>query len=137
MLEVLRVDCNCVVIFLTGKPIPTTWTTLSETALKDAWEIVVPWGHTVNWAAGDEIIIATTGDRKSQAESEKHTIESITQDGDNAKIHLVKQLAYTHTGVSETYGDKTVDFRAEVGLLTRTILIRGKNHNYNLITILT
>ena len=76
-------------------------------------------------------MIATTAHRHSQAESEKHTILSIDEsaDGTEAILTLEQPLVYTHTGEDETYdgpvGTVTVPFRAEVGLLTRSILIRG------------
>lgn len=65
--------------------------------------------------------------RHSQAENEKRTIASVSADG--MHITLTKPLNYTHLGITTTLPDGTVfEARAEVGILTRNILIRGSDN---------
>lgn len=54
-------------------------------------------------------------------------IASVSADG--RTLTLTKPLRYTHLGVSVTLPDGTVfEARAEVGLLTRNIVVRGSNN---------
>ncbi len=54
-------------------------------------------------------------------------IASVSADG--RTLTLTKPLEYTHLGVSVTLPDGTVfEARAEVGLLTRNIVVRGSNN---------
>ncbi|KAM4704928.1 fibrocystin-L [Rhinophrynus dorsalis] len=110
---------------LHGQPIPITWTRLAQTAEAGASSLILQ--DSVTWKVGDEIILASTGHRHSQNESEKRTIKSISPDGRN--LTLSEPLKYKHLGISVTLPDSTVfEARAEVGLLTRNILIRGSNN---------
>lgn len=55
------------------------------------------------------------------------TITSVSSDG--KVLTLDTLLNYTHLGVSVTLPDGTVfEGRAEVGLLTRNIVVRGSQH---------
>ncbi|CAL1525941.1 unnamed protein product, partial [Lymnaea stagnalis] len=104
---------------LYGNPITVVWTRLAETAT--AGSKILNLIHSVDWKPGDSIVIATTGDRNSQKESEVRTIEAVN----NNQVTLKDALIYTHLGMSGEWGGKTVEFRAEVGLLTRNIVVRG------------
>lgn len=54
-------------------------------------------------------------------------IASVSADG--RTLTLTEPLGYTHLGVSVTLPDGTVfEGRAEVGLLTRNIVVRGSNN---------
>lgn len=65
--------------------------------------------------------------RHSQRENEKRTIASVSADGIN--ITLSNPLNYTHLGITVTLPDGTLfEARAEVGILTRNILIRGSDN---------
>lgn len=65
--------------------------------------------------------------RHSQGENEKRIIASVSADG--MSITLTRPLNYTHLGITVTLPDGTVfEARAEVGLLTRNILIRGSEN---------
>lgn len=65
--------------------------------------------------------------RHSQGENEKRTIASVSADG--MHITLTRPLNYTHLGITTTLPDGTVfEARAEVGILTRNILIRGSEN---------
>ena len=75
-------------------------------------------GDWPDWSVGDEIVIASTDFNMEQAETARITAIS------NGKISLDKSLEYMHFG-EITYG---VDERAEVGLLTRNIVVRGADN---------
>uniref|UniRef100_UPI00398F2CC2 PKHD1 like 1, tandem duplicate 1 n=1 Tax=Pristiophorus japonicus TaxID=55135 RepID=UPI00398F2CC2 len=110
---------------LHGLPVPVTWTHLSQTA--DAGTSTLILQKAVTWRPGHEIVIASTGDRHSQRENEKRTIEAVSANGQT--LNLTEPLNYTHLGVSVTLPDGIVfEGRAEVGLLTRNIVVRGSNN---------
>ena len=77
----------------------------------------------VEWNVGDEIVIASTGHHHSQSENEKHTIAAISSD--KMTLTLASQLESEHLGVEETFSGTKVQFRAEVGLLTHNVVVRG------------
>nr|XP_055075555.1 fibrocystin-L-like [Misgurnus anguillicaudatus] len=113
------------VLDLHGIPVPVTWTRLSQTAQNGSSTLTLM--DAVTWKTGDEIVIASTGDRHSQRENELRSIASVSADG--RTLTLTKPLTYTHLGVSVTLPDGTVfEARAEVGLLTRNIVVRGSNN---------
>ncbi|XP_043922184.1 fibrocystin-L [Protopterus annectens] len=113
------------VLDLHGMPVPVVWTRLAVTALKGSSTLVLM--QSVTWKAGDEIAIASTGNRLSQSQNEKRTIANVSADGKT--LSLTEPLNYTHTAVSVPLPDGTVfEGRAEVGLLTRNILIRGSTN---------
>jgi hypothetical protein len=78
----------------------------------------------VEWNIHDEIIIATTGGRHSQRENEKMKISQIS--ADKRTLTLESNLEYTHLGTATQLGGTNVEFRAEVGLLTHNVLVRGE-----------
>lgn len=69
--------------------------------------------------------------RHSQRENEVRKITAVAQDG--LTLTLNEPLKYTHLGVSVTLPDGTIfEARAEVGLLTRNIVVRGsQNQEWN------
>jgi cell surface hyaluronidase len=95
----------------------TSWTKLAATANKGDKTITLL--DATDWRAGDTIVIASTDFDYRQAE--KFTIQSVS----GTTVTLDKAVAYTHYGQLQTYNGRTVDERAEVGLLTRNIVIRG------------
>ncbi|KAM4688908.1 fibrocystin-L [Discoglossus pictus] len=110
---------------LHGLPVPVTWTRLAQTAEAGTSTIILQ--QSVTWKAGDEIVIASTGHRHSQQESEKRTIMAISADGTN--VTLTEPLNFKHLGISVTLPDKSIfEARAEVGLLTRNIVVRGSTN---------
>ncbi|MBN3294523.1 PKHL1 protein, partial [Polypterus senegalus] len=111
------------VLDLHGIPIPVTWTRLAQTA--NAGSSTLQLQQPVTWNVGDEIVIASTGNRLSQGENELMVIQSISPDGKT--LTLTQPLQYTHLGVSVTLPNgKVFEARAEVGVLTRNIVVRGK-----------
>uniref|UniRef100_A0A667X934 PKHD1 like 1, tandem duplicate 2 n=1 Tax=Myripristis murdjan TaxID=586833 RepID=A0A667X934_9TELE len=113
------------VLDLHGIPVPVPWTHLAQTATNGSVTLTLM--KEVTWKAGDEIVIASTGHRHSQRENEVRRIASVSDDGKT--LTLTEPLEYTHLGVSVTLPDGTVfEGRAEVGLLTRNIVVRGSQH---------
>lgn len=100
---------------------PLTWTRLAATAA--AGDTSIELTHPVEWNVGDEIVIAATGHHHSQSENEKKTITAISEDKMN--LTLDSALEADHLGTEETFDGTLVEFRAEVGLLTHNVVVRG------------
>ncbi|KAI5615922.1 fibrocystin-L precursor [Silurus asotus] len=110
------------VLDLHGIPIPITWTRLAQTASNGSNTLVLM--DSVTWKVGDEIVIASTGARHSQQQNEVMKIASVSPDGQT--LTLTSPLSYTHLGITVTLPDGTMfEARAEVGVLTRNIVVRG------------
>lgn len=75
----------------------------------------------VDWRAGDRIALASS--RFNPREVDLVTIAAVLPDG--RTINLTSPLQYRHYGERYSVGDWTADLRAEVGHLTRNIVIRG------------
>lgn len=111
---------------LWGKPLNTTWTQLGKTANIDDDEILLL--SFVDWTAGSKIVISST--TTNPFEAEEATILSITQSNDGTLVKLTEPLIYQHSGISDKINGKTLEYRAEVGLLTRNIVIEGAVNEY-------
>ncbi|XP_076825620.1 fibrocystin-L-like isoform X2 [Clavelina lepadiformis] len=110
---------------LHGRHILNPWSVLAATADVGATQITLTL-PAINWQVGDEIVIASTGTRHSQKENEKRKISNISPD--LLTITMDSALEYKHLGVTEVLADGTeVEFRAEVGLLSRNVVFRGTN----------
>eukprot|EP01121_Diplochlamys_sp_Union-15-3_P010039 TRINITY_DN2772_c0_g1_i3.p1 TRINITY_DN2772_c0_g1~~TRINITY_DN2772_c0_g1_i3.p1 ORF type:complete len:904 (-),score=171.24 TRINITY_DN2772_c0_g1_i3:861-3572(-) len=105
-----------------------TWTQLDGTVLKGATDIVLE--DDVDWRVGETIIIATTDfedfnedPNYPPSQSEKRVILARP----NSKTVTVDPLNYMHWGDFWEGGkhNEKIDIRAEVGLLTRNIVIKG------------
>lgn len=77
----------------------------------------------VEWNVGDEIVIASTGHRQTQRENEKKTITA--KSSDNMTLTLDTSLEAEHVGVEEIFDGTLVEMRAEVGLLSHNVVVRG------------
>jgi len=107
-----------------GMQYAPTWTRLAMTAQKGDTIIFVQ--DLVNWQSGQSIFITTTElkDSRDYTHNELKTIKKVykTSLGDNvAAIELNSALAHNH------YGGK--EYQAEVGLISRNILIQGDSSN--------
>ena len=98
---------------------PKTWTLLGETANADSDEITL--SETVDWEVGDEIVITSTSFDAYQTET--FQIKGISNN--RLILTLNASLKYTHLGVEETVGSVSYSIRAEVGHLTRKIVIEN------------
>ncbi|XP_053372863.1 fibrocystin-L-like [Mercenaria mercenaria] len=105
------------------RKVPLTWTRLSSTA--SAGSSTLELQDPVEWNVGDEITIACTGHKHSQSENEKKTISSISSD--KRTLTLDSALEATHWGTQETFDGTNVEFRAEIGLLTHNVVVRGNS----------
>ena len=95
----------------------TSWTKLNATAAAGGKQLVV--NGPVDWEAGDRLVVASTDFDPMQAEELMVTGVSGTQ------VTVQNALRYTHWGTVQTFAGKPVDERAEIGLLTRSIVIQG------------
>lgn len=98
-----------------------TWTRLASTATVGSSTLELK--DPVEWNIGDEVVIASTGHKHSQSENEKGTIASIS--ADKQTLTLETPLGASHWGTEETFDGTVVEFRAEVGLLTHNVVVRG------------
>lgn len=96
----------------------TDWTQLAVTAQAGASELRLA-EPPRRWAAGDLLVVAPSGYDPREAEA----VEIAGIDG--RVVTLTEPLAYEHYAGIETYGERELDMRAEVGLLTRNIVFRG------------
>ncbi|MEM8862771.1 MAG: G8 domain-containing protein, partial [Chloroflexota bacterium] len=94
-----------------------SWTQLNAHA--DAGSTSITLAETVNWEAGDQIVIAPSG--FDPYEAEQVTVTAV----DGNQVSFTPALQFDHWGTIQTYEGKEVDQRAEVGLLTRNIRIQG------------
>ena len=84
---------------------------------------------SINWSVGDQIVIASS--TRDYRDEEVRTIASIADIGDGTQIiAFALPLSKRHYGEIETYQndirDYSIDMRAEVAVLNRTIKIQGE-----------
>ena len=108
-------------LWLHGKPKDVYWTRLAATA--NAGDSFIILQVPVDWRVGDEIVIASTS--FETRETEKFRIAGLSRDRRN--VTLDGALKYKHRGESHTAGEWNYTLSAEVGLLTRNIVIEGAN----------
>ena len=106
---------------LHGKPIPITWSRLSRTANVNDTEITIE--HEVNWSVGDEIVIATTG--FGPVGNERVLITSVSVGNGLTELGINPALEYEHLSFVMSNGEEDLHLKAEVGLLTRNIVVEG------------
>ncbi|XP_071946075.1 fibrocystin-L-like [Antedon mediterranea] len=106
---------------LHGIPIPVTWTYLAETAEVGATTLDLE--KPVSWNVGDQIVIASTGERHSQRENEMVEITAISNDG--TQLTIDPALKYEHISIEQTIDGVLLSTKAEVGVLTRNVVVRG------------
>ena len=104
-------------LMLHGQNRQVIWTNLAKTVLQgsDIIEVI----DTPDWNVGDVIVIASTS--FEMLHTEKIQIVDISQN----TITLNGTLQYKHLGEETTVDGHTYIQRAEVGLLTRNIKIKG------------
>lgn len=76
---------------------------------------------SVTWKVGDDVILTSTS--RSPEENEQLTVTSVSSDGQTIGIKPV--LKYKHIAIVQTIAGKTLETRAEVGLLTRNVVVEG------------
>ncbi|MEO8451535.1 MAG: G8 domain-containing protein [Gemmatimonadota bacterium] len=95
----------------------TAWTKLGATAAAGAAQLVL--AAAVDWKAGDRIVVASTDLDPMQAE------EAVVASASGTTVTLQAALRYSHYGDLQTFAGRQLDERAEVGLLTRNVVVRG------------
>ena len=104
------------VLSLHAQPRPS-WSRLNRTA--QAGDSAVSVADASGWRVGDEIVIASTDFDYEQAETRVITAVS------GNRVELDEPLEFMHYGETQSFGGKTLDERAEVGLLSRSITVQG------------
>ena len=95
----------------------SAWTRLASTAQAGMTELLLESAPT--WRAGDRVVIASTSYEPNEAEVALVTAVS------GSMVSLSQPLHFTHWGVTQSIAGTTLDERAEVGLLSRNIVVRG------------
>jgi hypothetical protein len=128
--QALRLGAGVLGVFGTflalGRPRNRIWVDLARTAF--AGEAVLVLDSLVDWAIGSEIAISPSDFEPHEVEI--HEILSVqTQFYDNklcSVLNLTRPIQFNHyAGSWEVYGTRRIKMRAEVGLLTQNIVIRG------------
>ena len=101
---------------LHGQP-RTAWTRLAATANSGSTQLTLD--APTDWLAGDRIVVTSTSFDASEAEAV--LIASVS----GPSITLAEPLKFTHWGAIQTIAGVPVDERAEVGLLSRNVVVRG------------
>jgi hypothetical protein len=116
------------VIALYGAPVKS-WSKLSTTASAGSNSLTVL--DAKGWRVGDSIVITSTDywdwDPSSKGRNEIRKITAISGN----TLTLDSALKYKHWGQLQTYAGFSVDERASVGLLTRTVKIQGDSTSTN------
>ncbi len=95
-----------------------SWTQLEGNVQPGATSITLK-DSASSWRINDEIVIASSSFDPSEAE--RLTVTAVNGN----TVSFKPTLKYPHWGTIQTYEGKTFDQRAEVGLLTRDVVIQG------------
>ena len=104
------------VLDLHGEP-RTSWTRLAATAQAGATQLELE--RAVDWRPGDRVVVASTSFDPAEGE------DAVVAEVNGTTVTLSSPLRYAHWGTVQTIAGGTVDERAEVGLLSRNIIVRG------------
>ena len=117
------IACRRCTLDIHGQPLldDRTWTHLNATAESGATELCLT--HPVDWAVYSQIVITSTG--FDMNEVEQRTITAVTHGG--RCMRFGRPLKHQHLGETRTYGGQSVEMRAEVGLLSRNVVIQGND----------
>ena len=94
-----------------------SWTQLRKNAAVS--NVMIETVEPMNWRVGDQIVIAPSGTDAGQ--TEVRTISMISGN----QIRVTPALSFPHYGRIDTVAGYAIDMRAEVGLLTRDIVLQG------------
>jgi hypothetical protein len=108
-----------------GQPVSHSWVFLAEMAAAGDTRIIVD--ATVDWPVGAEVVISATDFDPHEAEVRRISgVAPIPGGGSQTVLNLSSPLSFRHyAGPSVQYGTRQLRIRAEVGLLTRNIIIKG------------
>lgn len=105
---------------LHGKHIMNTWTKISNTVESGDTQMDLIFA-VLDWNIGDEIVIASTS--KSIVENEVLHITDILNSGKT--LQFEPPLKYKHISHNQTIAGRFIQTQAEVGLLTRNVVVKG------------
>jgi hypothetical protein len=111
------IACHHCQLDIHGQPRTPVWTELFATAERGAKSITLM--MAVDWRVGEEIVIASTG--WNHLETERRFISAVS--ADKKTVSFDQPLVYRHYSAVERYGTTDFPMRAEVGLLTRNVVI--------------
>lgn len=108
-----------------GKRYYRTWTRLAKTAEPGDRSLFLQ--HAVNWEPGQRVVLVTTAmkDSREWHHNEELTVDELSESappGVGAVVRLQSPVVYEHVAIRRGY-------QAEVGLLSRTITVRGDAHD--------
>jgi len=116
------IGCRFCELDMHGPERVPTWTFMEKTEEAGATQITLQ--YKVDWKIGELISVASTDFNGRHAE--KRTIMAIDRTNENKPIITMdKAFEYKHYAATETYGNETIDMRAEVGLLSRNVKFQG------------
>lgn len=114
-------DGNLVLHGLHKRP---TWSQLAATANPGDTSITL--AEPVNWSVGDRIVIASSSFYPDHVDEANIVSVSAPGLGGGSVLVLDAPLRYTHLGERFTGPDgRVVDMRAEVGVLSRNVVVQG------------
>lgn len=93
------------------------WTRITATAAAGSNQLKLE--RAVDWNAGDHLVVASTDFDPLQAE------EVYLAAVQGSTVTTSTPLRFSHFGVSQTFAGRALEERAEVGLLSRNIVIKG------------
>ena len=108
---------------LHGKPLNVTWTKLSQTAYPGNTTLRLQ--ESADWEVGGKIVIASTS--FSQRENEELEITAIDETG--TILSVSPPIQYEHISMQQVIEGRYIDTSAEVGYLTRNVVVRGNQNN--------
>ena len=114
--------CRFCTLDLHGKPVARTHTKLAQTARQGATEIWLT--ETVDWTANSQILITSTAANGTFEEFETATLIEVLSGG--TRLRLASPTLYDHLGETISLaGGHAFEFRANVALLSRNVVIQG------------
>lgn len=117
------IACRRCTLDIHGAPLldHRTWTRLNATA--DAGATSLCFTQPVDWPPYSQIVIASSGFDMNEAE--QRTTTALTHSGHC--VSFLRPLTYQHLGERRYYAGHAIEMRAEVGLLSRNVVIQGND----------
>ncbi len=97
------------------------WTRLATTAASGSTTLFL--SDPMAWRIGDRLVVASTDYDPGQAE------EAVVTGSSPTSVTLQTPLLHAHYGLTQSIAGRTLDERAEVGLLTRNITVQGDSQS--------
>lgn len=108
-----------------GTPLNHTWTRLLSTAF--AGSNVIYLRTFVNWPVGGTVVLSSSS--ATYTDVDKAVIIRLSAGTSGSIVTLDSNLNFTHSGAIETFNGATIDYGAEVALISRNIVVEGVLNN--------